>query len=75
MLCFINARISLYHTNIDLNDAFAEGARYEWLEAEKQGAVIVTFASHHDALEWSTKLLSSPGEDGERPEIPITASS
>ena len=75
MLCFINARVGQYHTNIDLNDAFAVGAGYEWLEVEKQGAAIVTFASHHNALEWSRKLVSSPGEDGEHPEIPITASS
>ena len=64
-----------YHINMDLNDAFSINTKSEWLEAEKQGAVTVTFTPDHDAMEWSSKLIIAAGEDGQKREIPITASS
>jgi hypothetical protein len=64
-----------YFTNMDLNDAFSVAQQSEWLEADKSGTAVVTFTPDHDALEWSSRLIIAAGEDGQKREIPITASS
>ena len=64
-----------YFTNMDLNDAFSIPQQSEWLEADKSGTAVVTFTPDHDAYEWSSRLIIAAGEDGQKREIPITASS
>lgn len=70
----LNPDSNAHHINMDLTDAFGVKKPFEWLEAEKTGQTVVTFSPDHDAPEFASTLIVSAGEDGQRREIPITAS-
>lgn len=71
----LNPDNNAHHINMDLTDAFSVKKPFEWLEADKTGQTVVAFSPDHDAPEFASTLIVSAGEDGQRREIPITATS